>query len=439
MNSPASLSIWSRRRLIGKSGAPSLVRAMGSIAIMLLLGGSVFAAPPPGNQNGGNSCKEPPPITAFTEYSDVVYATVPRGDGQGTFGLMLDVHVPTPGGKYPALIYLHGGGWVSGSRTGADGNGGSEPFVQYFAAEGPFVVFNVDYRMPCDPANPGLEYFDGTPHLSPRAAICSQATHIHPVPLADVRAAIAWVKRNGARYGADVQKIGIVGDSAGGHLAILAATYDGVAPLATAKPRAAAGFSPPANFELAGEAELSNDHTPDPPVPLSSSPDGSEFDQCAYLAYESWLGEYAWTNYGTNCAAVSNRAVLVGQGYQEGNSPEQIASRNAWRQASPHYWVGSTNRFNPDTPCYIIGGDGEGIFLEQEGLIFMNAAANVSAMAGSYFCELSAGNTLDVHGSNLAGYPIEPGCYGYDPNASTQISVLRSSLLFLRKNISSCP
>ena len=433
MNTPASLGVRSAHQPRGNSRAASLVRATGAIALMLLPGVASFAAPPP----GGGNCREPLPITAITEYSDIVYANVPRGDGQGTFGLMLDVHVPSPAGRYPALIYVHGGGWVSGSRTGADGNGGQEPFVRYFAAEGPFVVFNIDYRMPCDPANPGLEYFNGTPHLSPSAAICNPSAHDHPVPLADVRAAIAWVKKNGGRYNADVQKIGIVGDSAGGHLAILSATYDGFASIATVKPRVAAGFSAPVDFALVGEAELTNDDTPYSPVPLSDSPDGSEFDQCAFLTYEPDFDEYDWMNAGTNCGAWSNRAVIAGRSYEAGNSLAQIAGRNAWRQVSPRYWVG-TNFHNPDPPCYLIGGIGESIFLDQEGQSFMNAAASVSSMAGSLFCGLSAQNTFDGHGSNLAGSPIEPGCFGYDPNASTQVSVLKSTVLFLRKYIPPC-
>ena len=112
-----------------------------------------------------NACRTAPPASAITEYSDIVYATVPRGDGQGSFGLMLDVHVPSPGEQFPALIYVHGGGWISGARTGADGTGGTEEFVQFYAENGPFVVFNIDYRMPCSSVSPKLAYFDGTPHL----------------------------------------------------------------------------------------------------------------------------------------------------------------------------------------------------------------------------------------------------------------------------------
>ena len=55
-------------------------------------------------------CIPAPPTTAVTKYPDIIYTTVPRGDGQGTFGLMLDAYVPSPGNHYPALIWVHGGG-----------------------------------------------------------------------------------------------------------------------------------------------------------------------------------------------------------------------------------------------------------------------------------------------------------------------------------------
>ena len=87
---------------------------------------------------------------------------------------------------------------------------------------------------------------------------------------------------------------------------------------------------------------------------------------------------------------------------------------------------------NPDGPVYFFGGLGESTFLEQEGERFMSAAATVPSMAGSAFCGLSAENTGNIHATNLAGSPIEVGCYGYQPGAPTQMTVLESSLLYRR-------
>jgi acetyl esterase/lipase len=106
--------------------------------------------------------------------------------------LRLDVHrrrgVRSPG---PTLVYVHGGGWVIGHR---DRQG--LPLLQHLAARG-WVGFSVDYR------------------LSPRATF--------PEHLIDVKRAIAWVREHGAEYGADTGFLVLAGNSAGGHLAALAA------------------------------------------------------------------------------------------------------------------------------------------------------------------------------------------------------------------------
>lgn len=384
-------------------------------------------------------CQPAPITTAVTKYPDIVYATVPRGDGEGTFGLMLDAYVPSPGNFYPALIWVHGGGWVSGSRTTESGTGSlDEIFAHFYAYQGPFVVFTIDYRMPCDPTAPYLEYWDSSPHLSPRAAICSPA-HKHPVPLADVRAAIEWVRNNGAQFNADPTKIGIVGDSTGGHLALLAATYDGAATMARLKPRVAVGFSPAIDFALAAQSAVSNDGTPSIPWPLDASSHGAEFDECAFVEYVAALDGLGWMNTeGRWCAARWFRMQLVGQDYEPGDSPEAVASRGAWDQASPRYWVGTTDFFHPDPPVYFFIGESELRILEQEGQSFIDAAGEVPTMAGSAFCKLSAGNAMNYHASNLAGAPVEPGCPGYDSNATGQIRILDSTLLFLQKYLPHC-
>ena len=44
-----------------------------------------------------------------------------------------------------------------------------------------------------------------------------------PAPLEDVRAAVDWVRDHAADYGLDPGRVFLWGDSAGGHLALLAA------------------------------------------------------------------------------------------------------------------------------------------------------------------------------------------------------------------------
>ncbi len=103
----------------------------------------------------------------------------------------LDLHSPgAPGGQLPAVIYIHGGGWSSADKKQF------RPFCQALAAGG-YGVFNVNYRLAPD--------------------------YAHPAQIRDVLAALAWVKDHAAEYGVDSAKIFLCGDSAGAHLAALAA------------------------------------------------------------------------------------------------------------------------------------------------------------------------------------------------------------------------
>jgi acetyl esterase/lipase len=97
---------------------------------------------------------------------------------------------PTADGRRPAVIQIHGGGWVSGSRFEQ-----GIPLLNHLAALG-WVGFNVDYR------------------LSPQAT--------WPDHIVDVKRAIDWVRDNADELGVDPKRIAITGGSAGGHLCALA-------------------------------------------------------------------------------------------------------------------------------------------------------------------------------------------------------------------------
>jgi acetyl esterase/lipase len=111
----------------------------------------------------------------------------------------LDVYLPREAGDHrPAIIHVHGGAWVIGSRKEQ-----GVPLLGHLAANG-WVGFNVDYR------------------LSPRAT--------WPDHLDDVRAAVEWVRAHAGEYGVDPDFIAITGGSAGGHLTAMAGlTIDGLA------------------------------------------------------------------------------------------------------------------------------------------------------------------------------------------------------------------
>jgi acetyl esterase/lipase len=105
--------------------------------------------------------------------------------------LRLDVFAPrTPGRLRPAIVQVHGGGWVSGFKR-AQG----VPLLGQLASRG-WVGFNIDYR------------------LAPHAAF--------PAQLIDVKRAIAWVREHALEHGVDPRFIVVTGGSAGAHLAALA-------------------------------------------------------------------------------------------------------------------------------------------------------------------------------------------------------------------------
>jgi acetyl esterase/lipase len=105
----------------------------------------------------------------------------------------LDVYRPAiaPEGPRPAVIQVHGGGWILGSRLEQ-----GIPLLNHLAANG-WIGFNIDYW------------------LSPRATM--------PDHVIDVKRAIAWVRAHAEELGVDPGRIALTGGSAGGHLAALAA------------------------------------------------------------------------------------------------------------------------------------------------------------------------------------------------------------------------
>lgn len=107
--------------------------------------------------------------------------------------LLLDVRPPATGARGPAVVVVHGGGWCQGNRRD------DLPFMDALAAAG-LVVFSIEYR------------------LAPR--------HRWPACIDDVRAAIDWVTAHADQHNANAARLGLIGYSAGGHLACHAAVID---------------------------------------------------------------------------------------------------------------------------------------------------------------------------------------------------------------------
>ncbi|MFB0555899.1 MAG: alpha/beta hydrolase fold domain-containing protein [Phycisphaerae bacterium] len=110
---------------------------------------------------------------------DIVYARV--GDRK----LLLDLYLPPKGpAPLPVIVWVHGGGWRSGSKGSA---GRARPMLNRG-----YAVVDVGYR------------------LSGEA--------IFPAQVEDCKAAVRWVRANAAKYSLDPDRIGAWGSSAGGHL-----------------------------------------------------------------------------------------------------------------------------------------------------------------------------------------------------------------------------
>ena len=135
--------------------------------------------------------------------------------------LLLDAHVPDGPGPYPVAILVHGGGWSAGDKAGTDKPGSSADITPWFGplSKAGFTWFSINYR------------------LAPR--------HRWPAALDDVQTAIRWVKAHAPEFKGDPLRIALVGHSAGGHLATLAATVADE----SVRVQAVVGYAPVTNHE----------------------------------------------------------------------------------------------------------------------------------------------------------------------------------------------
>jgi acetyl esterase/lipase len=103
----------------------------------------------------------------------------------------MDLYFPTSGqAPWPAVLYVHGGGWVSGDKSGPHAN----EDIQALQAAG-YIVAAVDYR------------------LAPRYAF--------PAMIVDVKCAVRFLRAHAAEFRLDSAHIGAWGTSAGGHIVSL--------------------------------------------------------------------------------------------------------------------------------------------------------------------------------------------------------------------------
>jgi acetyl esterase/lipase len=146
------------------------------LAIVLWIVATALAAPwtiVPGL--GASPASAATPIA----HKGVTYGT----DGGQT--LVLDAIQPSGGGLHPAVILVHGGQWVSETRS---------IFIPaaFKFAEAGWVAFTIDYNM-----------------NAPR----------YPREIDDVSTAVTWVRQHASTYGVDPKRIGLLGASSGADIA----------------------------------------------------------------------------------------------------------------------------------------------------------------------------------------------------------------------------
>ena len=128
-------------------------------------------------------------------YEVVTRTNVAYAERNGTT-LAGDLYLPQGLEKAPVVVAVHGGGWQAGSRMIY------RHWGPYLAKQG-YAVFAISYRL----ATPGAKSF--------------------PDAVYDVKAAVQFVRAKAGELGVDPDRIALMGDSAGAHLAALTALAAG--------------------------------------------------------------------------------------------------------------------------------------------------------------------------------------------------------------------
>ena len=179
------------------------------------------------------------PAVAHPIAGNVAYA--PVSDLQ-----QLDVYVPAQGAPpYPVVVIIHGGGWTVGDKRGELPMAAIPSFLTLG-----FAVASVNYR------------------LAPDA--------VFPAQLLDVKAAIRYLRDGAEGFGLDPDRIAVIGESAGAHLAALLGTTQGLAefddpalgnPNVSSNVQAVVDLYGPANLATSDAQRVVNSPCPAEPDP----------------------------------------------------------------------------------------------------------------------------------------------------------------------------
>ncbi len=135
--------------------------------------------------------KPPGPHENYGAKAEIVIKDIAYAAGvPGADRLKLDIYSNPHEGLLPAVVAIHGGAWTKGDKEMDN-----KVYVCQVLAKNGYVVFNINYR------------------LAPKYPIKLQVE--------DAMGAVIWVKEHAKEYGADPARMGVVGGSAGGHLAAM--------------------------------------------------------------------------------------------------------------------------------------------------------------------------------------------------------------------------
>ncbi len=172
--------------------------------------------------------KGPPGVKVL---KDLVY--VPGGHERQK----LDLYLPEQAAEHPLplVVWIHGGGWEGGSKEGC-------PLRALMLDKG-YAVASINYRLSQDA--------------------------LFPAQIEDCKAAIRWLRANAKKYNLDPDRVGVGGDSAGGHLVALLGTTAGVKDLEgdegnldqSSRVQAVVDWYGPTDFATIGQG-LSNPKSP---------------------------------------------------------------------------------------------------------------------------------------------------------------------------------
>jgi acetyl esterase/lipase len=112
----------------------------------------------------------------------------------------LDLYLPSGrpvGARSPGVVIIHGGGWAGGTKSA-----GREFNIGTTLAKAGYVCASIDYRL--------------------------EAQGRWPTNVQDCKNAVRFLRARADRYGVDTGHIGVIGGSAGGHLALMVGFTDAV-------------------------------------------------------------------------------------------------------------------------------------------------------------------------------------------------------------------